>query len=106
MDAGKVSEYDFNGKEIRTMPSAGPWGVTPLKDGHILVTEKGGVREVDHDGKTVWAFAKADAPDYQLSNLQLAWPAQRKHSAQHLVQPMERPARQKERPRASHRTNT
>jgi hypothetical protein len=73
MDADKVSEYDASGKEIRTLPSAGPWGVTPLRGGHILITERTGVREVDRAGQTVWSFAKADAPDYQLTNLQLAW---------------------------------
>lgn len=73
MDAAKISEYDANGKELWSLPSAGPWGATPLKNGNILVTEKEGVREVTRARETVWSFAKDELPDYKLLNLQLAW---------------------------------
>ncbi len=73
MDAGKISEYNADGKEVWTTSSSGPWGVEPLKSGNVLITEKTGVREVSRDGKTVWSFAKTDAPDYPMTSLQLAW---------------------------------
>ena len=70
MDLGKVSEYDAGGKEIWSFPAPNVWGVTPLKNGNFLVV---GVREVNRNAKTTWSFARGDAGDYKLPNLQLAW---------------------------------
>lgn len=73
MDMGKVSEYGANGKELRSFPAPGAWGVTPLPNGHVLVVDRAGVREVSRKGETTWAVTRADLPAYQLKNLQLAW---------------------------------
>ena len=73
MDLGKVSEYDTDGKELWTLPAPRVWGVTPLKNGHILLTDNNGVREVDRAGDTVWSVTRADLPGYTLKNLQNAW---------------------------------
>ena len=54
-------------------PRPGCWGVTPLPNGNILITDTKGVHEVDRDHKTVWEVTRADLPDYKLANLQLAW---------------------------------
>ena len=73
MDMGKVVEYDLTGKALWSLPVPGVWGVAPLKNGHVLVTSnKGFVHEVDREGKTVWEWTSADAPDAKMNSLQLA----------------------------------
>jgi hypothetical protein len=73
MDLGKVSEYDAGGKEIWSFPAPNVWGVTPLKNGSFLVVDRSGVREVNRNAETTWTFARGDAGDYKLPNLQMAW---------------------------------
>jgi uncharacterized protein (DUF362 family) len=73
MDMGKVCEYDANGKEIRRITVAGPWGAQPLANGNLLITGKDGVREVNKKDETVWEFAPTEVPDIKLLNLQLAY---------------------------------
>jgi outer membrane protein assembly factor BamB len=73
MDMGKVCEYDATGKELWSVPAPGCWGVTPLANGNVLVTDRAGVHEIDRGRKTVWEVTRADLPNYQLPNLQLAW---------------------------------
>ena len=73
MDMGKVCEYDNDGKELWSAPVDGVWGVTPLKGGNILVTSRRGVQEINREKKVVWEVTRAELPDYELTNLQLAW---------------------------------
>jgi hypothetical protein len=73
MDMGKVCEYDSTSKELWSVAAPGCWGVTPLANGNILITDPRGVQEVDRDHKTVWEITRADLPDYKLANLQNAW---------------------------------
>jgi hypothetical protein len=73
MDLSKVVEYDSNGNELWSFPGIGIWGVTPLKNGNVLVTDRQGVREVTRRGDPVWSWSPADAPGYKFSNLQEAW---------------------------------
>jgi hypothetical protein len=73
MDLNKVVEYDHDGNELWSFPGAGPWGVTPLSDGNILITDQKGVREVSRRGDSVWTFSPSDVPAYHFSNLQQAW---------------------------------
>ena len=73
MDYAKVCEYDATGKELWSFPADGAWGVDPLKNGNILITDRRGVREVTRRGDTAWAVAKTEITDYQPLNLQLAW---------------------------------
>jgi len=73
MDFAKVCEYDANGKELWSFPAVGPWSVEPLRNGHILITDREGVREVTRRGDTVWSCAKDELPDYTLVTLQRAW---------------------------------
>ncbi len=41
----KVVEYDFDGNELWSFPSTAPWGVTPLSNGNLLITDRiGGAR--------------------------------------------------------------
>jgi hypothetical protein len=73
MDLDKVVEYDYNGNELWSFPGVGTWGVTPLSDGNVLITDKQGVREVTRRGDSVWNFSPSDAPGYLFMNLQQAW---------------------------------
>ncbi len=74
MDMNKVSEYDSTGKELKSWPATGPWGVTPLKNGNILITERTAIREITPDGGAVSTITPStDSPDFKLTSLQLAW---------------------------------
>ena len=73
MDLDKVVEYDSAGHELWSMPAATPWGVTPLDNGNILVTDHMGVRELTRRGDAVWTFAAPDAPGFPLPSMQQAW---------------------------------
>ena len=73
MDLNKVVEYDFNGKELRSIPASVPWGVTPLTNGNVLITDRTGVREINRGGNAIWAFSPSDVPDYHFDSLQQAW---------------------------------
>jgi outer membrane protein assembly factor BamB len=73
MDIGKVSEYDASGTELWSFPAPSVWGVTPLKNGNFLIVDRSGIREVNRNAETTWTFARGDAGDYKLPNLQLAW---------------------------------
>jgi len=73
MDLNKVVEYDSNGNELWSFPGNGIWGVTPLANGNVLITDHQGVREITRRGDAVWNWSQADAPGYKFSNLQNAW---------------------------------
>jgi outer membrane protein assembly factor BamB len=74
MDLNKVVEYDSNGNELWSFPAKGLWGVTPLDNSNVLITDSVGVREVTYRGDTVWSFSPVkDAPEYKFDNLQQAW---------------------------------
>jgi hypothetical protein len=73
MDLDKVVEYDTGGNELWSFPADRPWGVTPLANENVLITDSKGVREITHRGDTAWSWAPADAPDYTFANLQQAW---------------------------------
>jgi hypothetical protein len=73
MDLGKAAEYDLEGKELWSAEVPGIWSATPLKSGNILaVSNRGFVRELTRRGEILWEWTPADAPAYQISNLQLA----------------------------------
>ena len=73
MDLNKVVEYDSNGNELWSFPGIGIWGVTPLKNGNMLITDGTGTREVTRRGDTVWSWSKSDTPQYKYGYLQNAW---------------------------------
>lgn len=73
MDLNKVVEYDENGDELWSFPADRPWGVTPLANGNVLITDSKGVREVTRRGDSVWSWTPADAPGFTFANLQQAW---------------------------------
>jgi hypothetical protein len=73
MDLNKVVEYDWNGKELWSFPASSPWGVTPLANGNVLITDRMGVREVTRRGDAVWNWTPADAPGIAFDHLQQAW---------------------------------
>ena len=73
MDLGRAVEYDLAGKELWTKEVPGIWAATPLANGNVLaVSNRGFVRELNRRGETVWEWTPADAPGYQIANLQLA----------------------------------
>jgi len=73
MDMKKVCEYNADGREIRSWPSRSPWGVTPLKNGNLLIVDRPTIREVTLEGETVSTLTpSADAP-YKMTSLQMAW---------------------------------
>jgi hypothetical protein len=73
MQLNKVVELDSAGKELWSFPAISPWGVTPLENGNVLITDRLGVREVTRRGDIVWTFSPADVPGYTFANLQQAW---------------------------------
>lgn len=74
MDAKKVCEYDANGKEVRSFPAPNPWGVTPLKNGNLLVVDRPSIREVTSAGETVATITPViDSPLFTMNSLQMAW---------------------------------
>ena len=73
MDLGKVVEYDSNGHELWSFPAPGAWGVEPLANGNILITDRQGVREVTRRGDTAWSWKPADTPTQHFVSLQNAW---------------------------------
>ena len=73
MDLDKVVEYDAEGNELWSFPADRPWGVTPLANGNVLITDSKGVREVTRRGDTAWSWTPSDAPSYTFANLQQAW---------------------------------
>jgi len=73
MDLSKVVEYDSDGHELWSFPGVGVWGVAPLENGNVLITDKGGVREITRRGDAVWSWKPEDTPEVKFSNLQLAW---------------------------------
>jgi hypothetical protein len=73
MDLNKVVEYDSSGNELWSFPGIGIWGVTPLKNGNMLITDSTGTREVTRRGDTVWSWSKTDSPQYKYGYLQNAW---------------------------------
>jgi len=74
MDMKRVCEYDASGKEIRSFPASNPWGVTPLKNGNLLVVDRPSIREVTLAGETVATITpSADSPDFKMNSLQMAW---------------------------------
>jgi len=72
-DLNKVVEYDSNGNELWSFPGNTLWGVTPLANGNVLLTDHTGVREVTRRGDSVWSWTPSDVPGYKFSNLQNAW---------------------------------
>jgi hypothetical protein len=73
MQLNKVVELDSGGNELWSFPAVNPWGVTPLENGNVLITDRLGVREVTRRGDSVWTFAPSDVPGYTFANLQQAW---------------------------------
>jgi hypothetical protein len=73
MDLNKVVEYDSDGHELWSFPATAPWGVTPLQNGNILITDREGVREVTRRGDSVWTFNPSEASGYHFASLQQAW---------------------------------
>lgn len=71
MDMGKVCEYDGTGNIIWQADMPGAWAATRLKNGNTLMSGAT-VREVNPKGETVWEFTAADAPDYNMKNMQKA----------------------------------
>jgi outer membrane protein assembly factor BamB len=73
MDLGKACEYDMDGNQLWSVDVPGVWSAKPLKNGNILAaSNRRFVREVNRKGDTVWEFKSADAPEYKLSNFQIA----------------------------------
>jgi len=73
LDLNKVAEYDMTGKALWSYEMPGPWTVSELKNGNILVThESSFVREINRKGETVWEFTKSDLPQLRIANMQFA----------------------------------
>jgi len=73
MDLGRAVEYDLDGKPLWSVEVSGIWSAKPLRNGNILATSnKNFVREINHQGETVWEWTAADAPGYKITNTQTA----------------------------------
>lgn len=70
--AGRVVEYDSDGKEIWSYNTPSPWAAVRLKNGNTLISGDGSgyVREVNTKGETVWEFTQQDSPDLKIFNVQ------------------------------------
>jgi outer membrane protein assembly factor BamB len=73
MDLNKVVECDSDGNELWSFPADGPWGVTPLTNGNVLITDRQGIREVTRRGDSIWSFKPADVQAYRFASMQQAW---------------------------------
>jgi outer membrane protein assembly factor BamB len=73
MDLNKVVEYDSDGNELWSFPAATPWGVTPLSNGNVLITDREGAREITRRGDCAWSFRPSDVHGYPFASLQQAW---------------------------------
>jgi len=72
-DQNKVVEYDARGREIWSVSVANPFDAVRLANGDTLVSSHNSfVREVNHEGRTVWEFGQRDAPGIALFSLQEA----------------------------------
>ncbi len=71
---GKVVEYDLEGKVLWSVEAPSPWHAVRLRSGNTLIAGDRSryAREVNPKGETVWEFTPADAPDYNLGNIQTA----------------------------------
>ncbi len=73
MDLEKVSEYDFDGHEIWSIPAPRIWSAEPLKNGNVLLCGNDRwVREVNKKGEVVWDFKLDDYPQYKMTSPQIA----------------------------------
>lgn len=74
MDMGKAVEYDMSGKQLWSVDAPGIWDAEPLANGNVLISGNNNkyVREVDRKGDVVWEFTAADAPEFNLANMQTA----------------------------------
>jgi hypothetical protein len=72
MDLGKVVEYDAEGKEMWSVEAPSAWAAVRLKNGNTLISgnQRGYVREVNREGKTVWEINKNDLPGIPLYTVQ------------------------------------
>jgi hypothetical protein len=61
-DAGKVAEFDGEGRTVRQWDAPAVVTATPLPNGHLLVTtdREPAVRELDRAGKVVWEHRALD----------------------------------------------
>jgi hypothetical protein len=71
MDMGKVCEYDATGKQLMSIDAPGVWSAEELKNGNILITARGIVREINRKRETVWEYS-LNLPDYSMTSPQLA----------------------------------
>jgi hypothetical protein len=69
----KVVEYDSDGHILWSMPAPNPWSASQLPNGHILITDKNGVREMTRRGEVAWSWTPADTPAYKFASLQNAY---------------------------------
>jgi hypothetical protein len=73
MDAGKVTEYNIEGKAMWSVNVKSPWLATRLKNGNTLITSNHGfVIEVNEKGETVWELNQKDIPDIKIYIPQVA----------------------------------
>ena len=74
LDLGKIVEYDWSGKALWSAEVTNCFSATQLANGNILAATSGSqfVREINRQGKTVWEWTAADAPDYKFANTQVA----------------------------------
>lgn len=72
LDLGKVVEYTWSGKELWSTDAPSAWAAVRLKDGHTLISgnQHSYVREVDHEGNTVWEINRNDLPGITLYTVQ------------------------------------
>ncbi len=74
MDLGVVREYDSRGQILRNIEIPSPWSVTPLKkDGMLITSNKGIVRELDRKGKTVWEIDIKKDSTYRVTAPQVSY---------------------------------
>jgi hypothetical protein len=74
LDLGKIAEYDWDGKALWSYDVTNCWSAERLANGNILAATSGAqlVREINHQGRTVWEWTPADAPGYRFSHTQTA----------------------------------
>ncbi len=74
LSLGKVVEYDAVGKIVWSVEAPKPWLATRLPNGNTLITGDtwGYVREVNHEGRTVWEVGQDELPGIHFTVVQEA----------------------------------
>jgi alpha-L-fucosidase len=72
LDMGRLCEYNSDGKQLFSIDVPGIWSAEELANGHILVTSKEAVREIDRQQTVYWEYLFSSTQPYGITSPQTA----------------------------------